>query len=220
MALVLQPAGGMAAIEMIGSWRGLENADVFVNETIRNVAAGLAYIHSKNILHCDVKPENLAYVSYSPVHVIIIDFGASVMAATSIDHMKGTVLYLAPEVMRLKELKEGDPKESYSFPADMWSLGVTLLEFLEGVKNTRAIGRSICEEWLATKLLAWVEERKDDQKLRELTQRLLDWEPRRRMTATEVEEFLTPAPAVVEGLLKVELTSFDGPQSKRLKNTT
>jgi len=41
------------------------------------LANGLNYIHSKKIIHCDLKPENIMFKSSSLNNIIIIDFGLS-----------------------------------------------------------------------------------------------------------------------------------------------
>ena len=69
--------------------------------------------------HRDLKPENLLLASKAPdAEIKIIDFGLSRVADYgSQEVMKtrvGTPYYIAPEVLR----------KQYSFPCDMWSLGV------------------------------------------------------------------------------------------------
>ncbi|WJX70223.1 Mitogen-activated protein kinase kinase 3 [Trifolium repens] len=82
---------------------------------------GLSYLHGvRYLVHRDIKPANLLVnLKGEPK---ITDFGISAglensvaMCATFV----GTVTYMSPERIR---------NESYSYPADIWSLGLALLE--------------------------------------------------------------------------------------------
>eukprot|EP00299_Pterocystis_sp_00344_P014003 c6923_g1_i2.p1 GENE.c6923_g1_i2~~c6923_g1_i2.p1 ORF type:complete len:560 (+),score=111.15 c6923_g1_i2:30-1682(+) len=92
---------------------------------ISQLAAGLSFMRSKNVIHRDIKPQNLLLTdSPSPV-VKIADFGFArimkegMMAVT----MCGSPLYMAPEVMQYK---------SYDAKVDLWAVGAVLYELLTG----------------------------------------------------------------------------------------
>jgi serine/threonine protein kinase len=68
---------------------------------IEQMLEGLAFIHSEGCMHRDIRPENVL-VSSSPLQAVIIDFDCATFDKTSKDHMKGTIRYLAPEVIALK----------------------------------------------------------------------------------------------------------------------
>ncbi|KAF9901455.1 Serine/threonine-protein kinase plk2 [Linnemannia zychae] len=83
----------------------------------RQLAAGLAHIHSTGLIHCDVKPENMLVAGGS--HLRITDFGLAESTRslpTSWDR-RGTPGYWAPEVVR---------KEAHTVALDVFSLGVVL----------------------------------------------------------------------------------------------
>jgi len=86
----------------------------------RDVAQGLKYIHSKNIIHRDIKLENIIIEKDTNIPKII-DFGLSCFSENSENPEcksgGGTVKYLSPEFLHM----------NLRFPAsDMWALGVTL----------------------------------------------------------------------------------------------
>ena len=85
---------------------------------------GLEYIHYNNILHRDIKPDNLVLDENG--YVKITDFGIS----RKMDNMikgesSGTPGYMAPEVMC------GKP---HSIDSDYYCLGIMAFEFMKGVR--------------------------------------------------------------------------------------
>lgn len=86
----------------------------------------IIYIHSKNIIHCDIKPQNAFYGSDGTLK--LTDFGISIVK-NSINNIEnkgmvlGTVQYLAPEVIHGKT-----PDEQ----SDIYALGITFFELLTG----------------------------------------------------------------------------------------
>jgi serine/threonine protein kinase/tetratricopeptide (TPR) repeat protein len=93
-------------------------------EVVAQICRGLSYIHSRRLIHHDVKPSNLLVKRLKSVEgevtllVKLIDFGlASTIQETGAGAIRGTVSYIAPEVGR------SAPSDQRS---DLYSLGVTL----------------------------------------------------------------------------------------------
>jgi serine/threonine protein kinase len=86
-----------------------------------DVARGLRYLHSKNIVHRDVKTENLILDNHGKVK--IADFGVARLQASNLSEMTGntgTPGYMAPEVL---ESKPYDKKcDVYSFGICLWEI--------------------------------------------------------------------------------------------------
>lgn len=88
-----------------------------------NIAQSIKKIHDLNILHCDIKPENLIYdPSTQTIHVI--DFGVSIVLKSFETHrvthaLRGTEGFIAPEILRYSH---------YSKASDIYSLGKTFLD--------------------------------------------------------------------------------------------
>jgi serine/threonine protein kinase len=89
------------------------------------LADGLAYVHSQGLIHRDVKPANVLISADGRVH--LADFGIARLVdashITSAGEVVGTPAYFAPEQVT------GEPVGP---PADVYSLGLVLLECLTG----------------------------------------------------------------------------------------
>lgn len=100
---------------------------VFLN-ILEQVAAGLSYAHSMNVIHRDVKPDNIFIMKDGTVKVT--DFGIARVAdleetkLTKTGVMLGTLAYVSPE--QLQNAKTVDHR------ADIFSLGVVSYEALCG----------------------------------------------------------------------------------------
>eukprot|EP01018_Ginkgo_biloba_P011673 Gb_40119 [translate_table: standard] len=91
-------------------------------------ARGIAYLHDKCIVHCDIKPENILLdANFSPK---VAGFGVAKISgredSRALTSIRGTRGYLAPEWM------SGLP---ITAKADVYSFGMTLLEIIAGRRN-------------------------------------------------------------------------------------
>mmetsp|Transcript_691 Transcript_691/g.1250 ORF Transcript_691/g.1250 Transcript_691/m.1250 type:complete len:878 (-) Transcript_691:74-2707(-) len=81
----------------------------------------LHYLHDRNIIYRDLKPENVMVDEEG--YTKLIDFGIAKIVSGRTYTIVGTPHYMAPEVIT---------RNGYNFAADYWSLGVMLYEFLCG----------------------------------------------------------------------------------------
>lgn len=90
---------------------------------IHQVLLGLQFLRENMIVHRDLKPDNLLINARGKIKMI--DFGTAAKLEANLCRRStvGTPWYCAPEVIR---------SEDYSYPADIWSLGCTLIELLSG----------------------------------------------------------------------------------------
>jgi serine/threonine protein kinase len=116
-------------------------------EVFRQIADGVAHLHSIGIAHRDLKPQNVMHATVSEdtgegAEIKIMDYDlARVNYSPEWQGSTpcGTVHYMAPEVVR---------REAYSLAVDCWSLGVILYILLCGCppfhgKTDAAIEKSI-----------------------------------------------------------------------------
>ena len=110
-----------------GAIRGWRTGDLRNKLLIgRQIANGLAYVHSKGIIHRDVKPDNIWIDSGGQVK--IIDFGVAKtedFSITGAGFTLGTPYYMAPEQVR---------GEKPSPLVDIYSFGVLLFELVTGIR--------------------------------------------------------------------------------------
>ena len=75
---------------------------------------GLKYLHSKKIIHRDVKPHNILFVDQYRMRVKIADFGLSTVNENFSNTYAGSPYYMCPEMVQ---------SLPYNEAADQWSLG-------------------------------------------------------------------------------------------------
>jgi serine/threonine protein kinase len=87
---------------------------------IRQILAGLGFLHEHNILHRDIKPKNIL-VDHRGV-LKLTDFGLSRHLDSIHDRTRaaGTPVYMAPECVR----------GQFTIGSDIWAVGATLSEML------------------------------------------------------------------------------------------
>jgi hypothetical protein len=99
-------------------------SEISIKNLMKNILTGVKCIHDNNIIHMDLKLENIALVNKDDISGInILDFGLSLDTSKSIRYrpMIGSIDYMAPEVINRKR---------YNNKADIYSIGVILLMIL------------------------------------------------------------------------------------------
>ncbi|KAI3972896.1 hypothetical protein MKX01_019554 [Papaver californicum] len=96
--------------------------DSQVSSYTRQILHGLRYLHDQDVIHRDIKCANILVDANGSVK--LADFGlAKTTKLNDVKSSKGTAFWMAPEVVNRKNT-------GYGLPADIWSLGCTVLEML------------------------------------------------------------------------------------------
>ena len=121
--IVMELASGGDLCDRIMQRGGMAEKDAAL--TFMQILSAIGYMHSCNIMHCDIKPDNILYEAYNCDEVKICDFGYAQPIERSCQVFKspGNVSFSAPEVI------DGRP---FDAKADMWSLGVLPNTMLAG----------------------------------------------------------------------------------------
>ncbi|KAF3446227.1 hypothetical protein FNV43_RR11406 [Rhamnella rubrinervis] len=101
-----------------------------VRNFTRHILLGLAYLHSTKTIHRDIKGANLLVDNLGTVK--LADFGmAKLLTGQSYDlSLKGSPYWMAPEVIKAVMQKDANP--DLALAVDIWSLGCTVIEMLNG----------------------------------------------------------------------------------------
>ncbi|XP_076827486.1 serine/threonine-protein kinase 17A [Brachyhypopomus gauderio] len=127
MVLVLEFAAGGEIFNQCVAERDEAFKEGDVKRLMRQILEGVAFLHSNNVVHLDLKPQNILLTSDDPLGDIkVVDFGLSRMVCNSqeIREIMGTPEYVAPEVLNY---------EPISTATDMWSIGVLAYVMLTGI---------------------------------------------------------------------------------------
>lgn len=147
---------------------------------MQQILEGIAYMHQQNIIHLDLKPENIVCVDTTGTSVKIIDFGLAsrLDSNTPLKVMHGTPEFVAPEVINY---------EPVCLATDMWSIGVICYILLSGESPFQ--GNSDAETLALVTAAQW---EFDEDSFDEITEEaknfissLLNKDTRRRMSCEE-----------------------------------
>ncbi|KDO21280.1 TKL protein kinase [Saprolegnia parasitica CBS 223.65] len=101
---------------------GQKNKKLSLAEKVRialDVIQGVAYLHEKQILYCDLKPENVLVTKNGRAK--LADFGISQQSTRGDAKIEGTPQYMAPELT-------GYPAAAPSEASDVYAFGILLTE--------------------------------------------------------------------------------------------
>jgi len=156
----------------------------------KQILSGLSYLHSKNIVHRDLKLENILISDkeYVPMtkeeylDIKIIDFGNATHFEKSIKNktIVGSSYYIAPEIFMKKSGKE----------SDLWSAGVILYMLIVGCapfegESDKKILLNIKKGMYDKTISRW---KNASNEVKDLIEQLLVSDPRKRISAKNALE--------------------------------
>ncbi|KAJ3601594.1 hypothetical protein NHX12_032562 [Muraenolepis orangiensis] len=179
MVMVMELIAGGELFERIVD-DAFEHTEVASVRYMQQILEGTAYMHGQDIVHLDLKPENIVCVDHTGTAVKIIDFGlaSKLDPKVPLKVMHGTPEFVAPEVISF---------EPVYLSTDMWSIGVICYILLSGESPFQ--GSSDAETLALVTSAQW---EFDEESFEEITEdakgfisSLLNKDPRRRLSAQE-----------------------------------
>jgi serine/threonine protein kinase len=95
----------------------------FTRKYMKQLSNGLKYLLDNNILHRDLKPQNILLSKNYDVKITDFGFATYYTKDTIINTLCGSPMYMAPEIIT---------KNGYDYKSDLWSVGIILYEMLHG----------------------------------------------------------------------------------------
>ncbi|KAF5184953.1 Calcium-dependent protein kinase, partial [Thalictrum thalictroides] len=170
--------GGELFDRIVARGHYTERAAAVVTRTIVEV---VQICHKHGVMHRDLKPENFLFANKKETAALkTIDFGLSVFfkPGERFTEIVGSPYYMAPEVL----------KRNYGPEVDVWSAGVILYILLCGVppfwaETEQGVAQAIIRSVIDFRRDPWP---KVSDIAKDLVRRMLDPNPKQRLTASEV----------------------------------
>ncbi|KAJ6801934.1 calcium-dependent protein kinase 20-like isoform X1 [Iris pallida] len=170
--------GGELFDRIVARGHYTERAAAAVTKTIVEV---VQMCHKHGVMHRDLKPENFLFANKKETAALkAIDFGLSVFfkPGETFSEIVGSPYYMAPEVL----------KRNYGPEVDVWSAGVILYILLCGVppfwaETEQGVAQAIIRSVIDFKRDPWP---RVSDNAKDLVRRMLDPDPKRRLTAQGV----------------------------------
>ena len=129
---VMKEIHGVSWLQRIQKFSRSENLEIF-----KRVVDAIGFAHDKNVLHCDLKPENVMLGEFG--EVLVVDWGQAVdLTQPESIRPGGTPAYISPEMAQFwcdiyLDKQESSPAQALVGPrSDVYLLGAILFEIVTG----------------------------------------------------------------------------------------
>nr|KAF6492669.1 Nik related kinase [Molossus molossus] len=127
--MVMELCAAGSVTDVVRMTRNQSLKEDWIAYICREILQGLAHLHAHRVIHRDIKGQNVLLTHNAEVK--LVDFGVSAQVSRSNGRRNsfiGTPYWMAPEVIDCDE----DPRRSYDYRSDVWSVGITAIEMAEG----------------------------------------------------------------------------------------
>uniref|UniRef100_A0A286XMK2 Nik-related protein kinase n=1 Tax=Cavia porcellus TaxID=10141 RepID=A0A286XMK2_CAVPO len=128
--IVMELCAAGSVTDVVRMTRNQSLKEDWIAYICREILQGLAHLHAHRVIHRDIKGQNVLLTHNAEVK--LVDFGVSAQVSRANGRRNsfiGTPYWMAPEVINCDE----DPRHSYDYRSDVWSVGITAIEMAEGV---------------------------------------------------------------------------------------
>ena len=153
--IVMEYCNGGSLLDCLNKFKlnhGIPFTEEIVQYLTKQIVDALVYIHGNNIIHRDLKSENIMVhfdnendkikLNMMKAKIKVIDFGLSKVLSSSngfATSLVGTPIYEDPKILQVQLNLNKDIKNfQYSKEADIWSLGCICFELIKGDKIFKA----------------------------------------------------------------------------------
>ena len=184
--LILEYCSSGSAIDLMLSM-DRTFSEVEVATIMEMVLQGLIIIHNKNLIHRDIKGANILLSEDGYAKLGDFGVGAQLLTEKYRKSKKGSPYWMSPQVA--SNLK-------YDFKTDIWSLGITCIELIEGEPPFSELKpKSVMEKMSKNppKPSEFVDFNEHTDEFRSFIEHCLEIDPNKRYTAEELlkHEFIT-----------------------------
>ncbi|KAJ6650343.1 hypothetical protein lerEdw1_013373 [Lerista edwardsae] len=119
--LFMEAGEGGSVLEKVESCGPMREFEII--SVTKHILKGLEFLHSKGVIHQDIKPSNIVFMS---TKAVLVDFGLSVQMTEDVYYpkeLRGTEIYMSPEVILCR---------GHTTKADIYSLGATIIHMQTG----------------------------------------------------------------------------------------
>ncbi|XP_035568047.1 nik-related protein kinase isoform X2 [Canis lupus familiaris] len=127
--MVMELCAAGSVTDVVRMTRNQSLKEDWIAYICREILQGLAHLHAHRVIHRDIKGQNVLLTHNAEVK--LVDFGVSAQVSRTNGRRNsfiGTPYWMAPEVIDCDE----DPRRSYDYRSDVWSVGITAIEMAEG----------------------------------------------------------------------------------------
>ena len=144
----------------------------------RQIIQGIKYIHSRGIVHRDIKLENILLDLNNIVKICDFGVGKLIKPSTILKDQCGTPVYMAPEIIK--------GQGYHGFPVDIWSAGVALYIMLSGALPFNKDKENGLQYSIVNNDIAKINGVSDE--ANDLLKNILEKDPNKRFTANQILE--------------------------------
>jgi serine/threonine protein kinase len=100
--------------------------EIHVQKYMKQLMLGLKYLNENNIMHRDLKPQNILISKNGDLKLTDFGYAKVVSPNNMVQTFCGSPLYMAPEIIKAKG------ENDYTVKADLWSVGCIFYEMVTG----------------------------------------------------------------------------------------